>query len=237
MRFALSRVFTIFAVACTGAVAQDDVTTYQVGVSSIEITPSYPVRLNGFGFRRDEAEGTSLKLWAKALAISNADEPPLVLIAIDNLGIRQTMVDAVAKELQAKYQIPRENVALTFTHTHCGPKVNGASDTIFCSAIPPDQQAHIDRYSAELPKFLIQVAEPGHRTTPAREDRMERRSGWLCGESANSGWTGRSRFAGDGHQRLRRPAVCRLHQLRLPLRDVVVQPVQRRLGRIRARGN
>jgi len=31
--------------------------TYSVGVAKIDITPAYPVRLSGFGFRRAESEG------------------------------------------------------------------------------------------------------------------------------------------------------------------------------------
>ncbi|MCA9047231.1 MAG: hypothetical protein KDA89_00785, partial [Planctomycetaceae bacterium] len=33
--------------------------TYQVGVSTVDITPDYPIRLNGFGNRREESEGVS----------------------------------------------------------------------------------------------------------------------------------------------------------------------------------
>ncbi len=132
--------------------------THRVGVARVDITPNYRVRLNGFGSRREEAEGKSQTLWAKALAISAGESQPVVLVAIDNLGVRQSMVDQVAGELNKKYGLPRENFVLTFTHTHCAPKVNGASDTIFSSPIPADHQLHIDRYTEELPGHLIKVA-------------------------------------------------------------------------------
>ncbi len=148
----------VFVLAFDSQLPEQQDVPYRVGVSRIEITPFYPVRLNGFGGRRSESEGTSQKLWAKAMAISNADEPPLVILAVDNLGVRQEMVDQVAAALFEKYQIPRDNVALTFTHTHCAPKVRGASDTIFSSTIPPDQQLRIDRYTEELRENLITVA-------------------------------------------------------------------------------
>ena len=128
--------------------------TYRVGVAKVDITPDYPIRLNGFGFRRDESDGISQRIWAKALAISRADEPPAVLIAIDSLGVRWPMVDEVAKRLQEKFAIPRERVALTFSHSHCTPKVNGASDNIFSTPIPPPHQEHIDRYTRELTERL-----------------------------------------------------------------------------------
>ncbi len=144
--------------AFVGRIGADD-RDYSVGVARIDITPDYPVRLNGFGGRRDEAEGVSQRLWAKAIAISSAPtDPPLVLIAIDNLGIPKSMTDEIAVALVKKYNLPRANIALTFSHTHCAPKVNGASDTIFSSPIPPNHQEHIDRYSRELPEMLIKMA-------------------------------------------------------------------------------
>jgi hypothetical protein len=67
------------------------------------------------------------------------------------------MVEQVAAALSGKYQIPRENLTLTFTHTHCAPKVSGSSDTILSTPILPEHQAHIDRYTGELAEHLIGV--------------------------------------------------------------------------------
>lgn len=129
---------------------------YQVGVGRVDISPKYPIRLNGFGFRREESEGIGEPIWAKGLAIQKGDAAPILIIAIDSLGIRLPMVDEVADRLHKEFQIPRENIAITFSHSHCTPKVNGASDTIFSTPIPPDHQKHIDTYSAELVEMLTE---------------------------------------------------------------------------------
>jgi len=42
---------------------------WRIGASSVDVTPGFPVRLSGFGFRRAESEGVTQKIWAKALAI------------------------------------------------------------------------------------------------------------------------------------------------------------------------
>ena len=149
--------------------------TYRVGVARVDVTPSYPIRLNGFGGRREESEGVGLQIWAKALAISQGDEPPLVLVTLDSLGVRLPMVDAVAAALKKRYDLPRENLALTFTHSHCTPKVNGASDTIFSTPIPPEHQTHIDRYTDELLESLIEVA------SQAIDDQQPSRLEWAVG--------------------------------------------------------
>ncbi|MEZ6133169.1 MAG: neutral/alkaline non-lysosomal ceramidase N-terminal domain-containing protein [Planctomycetaceae bacterium] len=159
----------------------DDVTEaggseYDVGVAAVDITPDYPIRLNGFGNRREESEGVSQPIFARALAISQGDQAPLVLITLDSLGVRTSMVDAVAKQLQQSHQLPRKNLAVTFTHSHCTPKVNGACDNIFSTAIPPEHQQHIDQYTRELTDYIIDVA------TKALNDRQPATLHWGVGE-------------------------------------------------------
>ena len=113
---------------------------YDVGVAVVDITPDYPIRLNGFGNRRKESAGVSQRIHARALAISQGDQPPLVLVTLDSLGIRNPMVNEVARRLQDSNGLPRQNLAVTFSHSHCTPKVNGACDNIFSTAIPADRQ-------------------------------------------------------------------------------------------------
>src|SRR5436190_19113764 len=88
---------------------------YAVGVARVDITPRYPVRLSGFGFRRAESEGVTQRIWAKALAVGQ--EGPAVLIAVDNLGVPARMVEEVARRLEKKGVRPGR-LAVTATHTH-----------------------------------------------------------------------------------------------------------------------
>jgi hypothetical protein len=149
---------------------------YRVGTAKVDITPDYPIRLNGFGFRRAESEGVTQPIWAKALAVSCDDHPPVVLLAIDSLGVRMSMVDEVAAQLQKRFGIPRENVALTYSHSHTTPKVNGASDNIFSEPIPDGHQEHIDRYTKELSQRLEQAA------AQAIENRVPATLQWNAGK-------------------------------------------------------
>jgi hypothetical protein len=156
--------------------AADHPAQYAVGVAAVDITPSYPVRLNGFGFRRGESEGVTRPIWAKALAIGTDSEKPLVLVAIDSLGIRLPMVEEVARRLKEKAGIEPERLAVTFTHSHTTPKVNGASDTIFSSPLLPDEQKHVDQYTADLTDWIEDVA------LAALADRKPARLEWAVGK-------------------------------------------------------
>ena len=68
----------------------DDVTP--IGLAEIDVTPDYPVRLSGFGFRRSECEGVTQRIWAKAMAIGDQEQGPVVLITVDNLGVSDELV-------------------------------------------------------------------------------------------------------------------------------------------------
>jgi putative membrane-bound dehydrogenase-like protein len=129
-----------------------------VGVAKIDITPDYPIRLNGFGFRRDESAGVRHPIWAKALAIGSDADNPAVLIAVDNLGVPDELTQDVARRLKQKAGLEPERLAITATHTHTAPMLNGCAPTIFGVPIPPEHQAHIDRYTREFTDKLESVA-------------------------------------------------------------------------------
>lgn len=141
-----------------------------VGVAELDVTPDYPVRLSGFGGRRDESAGVTQRIWAKAMVFrdragdSGTEEvngaerlgPPFVLVTVDNLGIPDEMVRQVAGRL-ADAGVALERLAVTATHTHTAPMLTGVAPTLFGTPIPPDHQARIDRYTRELTDHLERV--------------------------------------------------------------------------------
>jgi len=129
---------------------------FDVGVAALDITPSYPVRLSGFGFRRTESEGATQRIWAKALAID--DGSPLVVVTVDNLGIPAAMTEAVAARLQRKAGLRRDRFAVCASHTHTAPMLKGVAPTLFGTPIPKEHQEHIHRYTTDLGDKLEKVA-------------------------------------------------------------------------------
>lgn len=129
-----------------------------VGVAQIDITPGYPIRLNGYLVRKTESQGVAQRLHAKALAIGSDSERPAILLTVDNCMVPAWVRDAVVARLHAKRRIRPDHVALCSSHTHSAPCLTGITPTIFGEPIPPDQQARIDRYTHELIDALEQVA-------------------------------------------------------------------------------
>lgn len=136
---------------------------YRAGVAAVDITPDYPVRLSGFGFRRAESEGVTQRIWAKALALQpvGADGrpgPAAVLMTVDNLGVPGSMTRGVAIRLQEKAKLDPARLAVTSTHTHTAPMLTNVAPTLFGTPIPPEHQERIDRYTRELADNLEQAA-------------------------------------------------------------------------------
>jgi putative membrane-bound dehydrogenase-like protein len=152
--------------------AADAPPPYRVGVAAIDITPDYPVRLAGFGFRRAESEGVTQRIHAKALAIDDGE--PAVLVTADLTGITPAITDELAKRLQSA-GVRRERLAVTVTHTHTAPMVRGYLATLFGQPIPPEHQKHIDRFTDELIDKLERVAKA------ALADRKPARLSWGVG--------------------------------------------------------
>jgi len=151
--FLLSLPALVFS--CPGVASQPESALVAVGTAVVDVTPSYPIRLMGYGSRRTESEGVASPLKVRAIAIGegtseNADTGPAVLIAVDNCAVGAFMTDEVARRLGAKAGIRRERLVTCATHTHCGPALASGLDFIFGVPVPADQKARIDRYTKEL---------------------------------------------------------------------------------------
>ena len=141
----------------------------EVGVAKIDITPDYPIRLNGYGSRRTESEGIIQRIYAKALAIGSDDDGPVVMITVENCGLPDELTEEVSNRVEQKSGIPRENFVACYTHTHSAPCLTNAASFIFSSDISPDEQEKIDRYTQQLKNWMETIAlEALTRRQPCR---------------------------------------------------------------------
>jgi putative membrane-bound dehydrogenase-like protein len=152
--------------------AADDQMT-GIGVAKVNITPDYPVRMQGYAVRKTEATNAAQPVWAKALAIG--DKEPAIFLTVDNCGIQATMVDELARRL-AKDGVKRERIAVCSSHTHSAPTVAGFAPNLFVQDLPAEEQGRIDRYTKELTDKLEQLARN------ALKDRKPGQLAWSVGE-------------------------------------------------------
>lgn len=144
---------------CASAEAQDDHRSpLAVGVARVDITPDSPIRLSGYGPRRHPTGEVGLNLWAKALAIGEGDETVL-LVTADLIGIPDWVADELARRLAAD-GFSRDRIAVTATHTHNGPQVNGVLPYIFGQDLPAQHEQVVNRYSDQLPINSTNLPKP-----------------------------------------------------------------------------
>ncbi|MDE0484263.1 MAG: neutral/alkaline non-lysosomal ceramidase N-terminal domain-containing protein [Candidatus Poribacteria bacterium] len=140
-----------------------------VGVAQIDITPDYPIRLNGYGSRRTESEGIIQRIYAKALVIGSDDDDPVVMITVENCGLPDELTEEVSERVKNKTGISRENFVACYTHTHSAPCLTNAASFIFSADISPEEQEKIDRYTQQLKNWMETVAlEALTRRQPCR---------------------------------------------------------------------
>jgi len=130
-----------------------------VGVARCDITPDYPIRLSGYGSRREPNKGIAQRIHAKALAFGDdSGEGPAILLTVDNCGIPAWIRSELLQRLAAKAPLKDQRFAVCSSHTHCAPMVSGILPNLFGMDIPSEHQAVIDRYTKELTNALEQVA-------------------------------------------------------------------------------
>ncbi len=146
-----------------------------VGVAEVDLTPDYPVRLNGYGGRRAEFEGVEQRIRAKALTFSTGEQQPAVLLTVDNCGVPEWIRTELLKRL-ARHGIHSERFAICSSHTHSAPMLNGVLPTIFGVPIPPEHQRNIDRYTQEFTDKLERLV------LAALESRRPSQVSWTKGQ-------------------------------------------------------
>jgi hypothetical protein len=177
---------------CTSA---KDGVLISVGAAKVDITPTTPVVLAGYGGRTKPYESIDTKLWARAMVIG--DEKPVAVVALDNCGVPRVVSDRLAKRL-AKHDISRERLVVAATHTHNAPTLTGYAPILWQGRTTPEQ----DRLTADYTTFAIQQMEQA--VVKAMENRERMRLEWAQGRvtfGGNRRVIRSGRWAGFGFQR------------------------------------
>ncbi len=125
---------------------------WKAGVARAVITPEKAVWLAGYGTRR-VPDGKLHDLWMKALALEDTEGSRAVLITSDFQGVPKVMSDRVFEQLQKKYGLKREQVMLTFSHNHCGPRLG--DDLIDYYPVDADQVKLVNEYTSQMVRECV----------------------------------------------------------------------------------
>ena len=96
---------------------------WQAGVARVDITPTEPIWLAGFGFRTHPFDGVRQHIFVKALALQDDQGNRTVLISSDLLGFPRSVSDPIAARVEKQFGLPRERLLLNSSHTHSAPVI------------------------------------------------------------------------------------------------------------------
>ena len=93
---------------------------WRVGAAVVKITPTEPVSMSGFAWRRKPLASVKTDLYAKVLAFEDADSHRAVLITADLVSIGGRIAQRVCKRVTSAAGLERRQILLNVSHTHAG---------------------------------------------------------------------------------------------------------------------
>ena len=147
--------FAILAICAFVDVAQAQSKTWHAGVAKSVITPKVYMWMSGYSARTKPAEGKVHDLWAKALALQDADGQRSVLVTLDLIGIDRALSDAICADITKRHGVARERILLSTSHTHCGPVVGHNLMTMY--HLDAGEQKKVHDYAHFLHRTLVDL--------------------------------------------------------------------------------
>ena len=146
---------------------------WQAGIARANITPQESMWMSGYASRDHAAESKLTDLWAKAIVIDDPAGHRVAAVTLDLVGLDRPTSLAIRDGIEARYAIPRSNIALFCSHTHTGPVVGTNLRSMF--ELSEAEGHKIDVYTAKLIDDVIRIVGE------AIADREPVRLSWACG--------------------------------------------------------
>ena len=86
----------------------------------MKITPEEPGYLLAYD-RHQKAEGIESELWARAIALEDANGQRAVLVSADILGFPPSLARVIRRDAQERFGLKDGELLLAASHTHNGP--------------------------------------------------------------------------------------------------------------------
>ncbi len=165
-----TRTLTYFTIGLIGILAAAPARAagdLKAGVGKVVITPTQDMWLAGYASRTKPSEGKLHDLYAKALAFEDDTGARTVLVTSDLIGVPAALVNDTAARAREKFQLPRERLMVTVSHTHSGPVLQDRLQHMY--GLDETQTRLLEAYSKTLPGLFLQAIERAlHDLQPGR---------------------------------------------------------------------
>jgi len=136
-------------------------------MASTDITPTTPIRMQGYANRVKESQGVSDRIHAKTLFIEHEDGGQALLVTADVCVVRAGFGKKLCASITAKTGLERGKIMVNASHTHSGPVVG--SDELFRYKLSPDENQHLKEYEERFIQLVTDAADKAMTSaTPAQ---------------------------------------------------------------------
>ncbi len=105
---------------------------FEFGFSKVDITPTAPVRLSGYGNRAKPYAGIDEQLFARAMAMTTDGKQGLhVLVSVDTIGFPGVLTKDIHDAVKKKHNIPRSRFVICCTHSHTAPHIGRGLSNLY----------------------------------------------------------------------------------------------------------
>ena len=140
---------------------------WKAGASSVDITPSMPMWMAGYGSRNKPGNEVAHPLHAKALVLKDGRGKVAIILTADLLGIPATLRKMVEEKVSEQYNVSPSFLLMSYSHTHSGPEVRSIVTSL--SERDPIRTELVNKYRKELEGKIIKVIDEAYaRMAPAK---------------------------------------------------------------------
>lgn len=143
----------ILLLSCVASRAQS--ADWKAGAAKANITPPSFMWMAGYASRDHIAEEKLTDLWAKALVLEDPSGKRAALVTLDLVGIDRPLSQAICQELQSKYKLQRDQIAINTSHTHTGPVVARNLRPMHYLMLSAEQKKQVDDYATFLEQTVV----------------------------------------------------------------------------------
>ena len=123
-------------------------TTWEAGAAKVNINPTEPVWLAGYGGRERPVSKVIHDIHAKAVALKDQTGRTSVLVTVDLLGFTAGMAKTISDRAKQKYGLGRDQIAFNASHTHSAPVTGNMLRPAY--KMGPEDEPPVRRYTAKV---------------------------------------------------------------------------------------
>ena len=164
----------------------DKTPSWKAGASAVVITPKESMWMAGYAARRKPSEGKIHDLYAKALAVEDAEGSRVVIVTTDLISVPRPIRDWLEKATQEEFGLTPDRLLINCSHTHCGPELRTTESSLV--GLEPRRVEQAKQYVADLKtKLLDVVGRAIDDMGPARVSYCRARSGFAMNRRTPGG--------------------------------------------------